>query len=181
MKRKYGDRSDWKRVLEREYAQSYLETDHFKGYVSLLKIAKVKEPLYVKYIDQNICLVNDGYIWLQQFPLGKQHSVTTMFDEKGQIVQWYIDICSLNGVSEDNVPWMDDLYLDIVVLPSGEVIQKDSDELDEALLHGTIDKALYNLARQEANLINSLIKDGSFTLLQLSEEHKDILLLKLQK
>lgn len=181
MKRKFGDRSDWKRVLKRDYAHSYLETDNFKGYLSLLKIAKVKEPLYVKYFDQNVCIVNDGYLWLQQFPFNKHHSVTTMFDEKGQIVQWYIDICSMNGVSEDNVPWMDDLFLDIVVLPSGEVIQKDSEELDEALLNGTIDNSLYNLARQEANLINSLIKDGSFTLLQLSEEHKDILLQMLQK
>lgn len=126
MKRKYGDRSDWKRVLDREYVQSYLETDNFKGYLSLLKITKVNEPLYVKYADQNICIVNDGYLWLQQFPSDKHHSVTTMFDEKGQIVQWYIDICDTNGVSEDNVPWMDDLFLDIVVLPSGEVIRKSS-------------------------------------------------------
>lgn len=181
LKRKYGDRSDWKRVLEREYAQSYLETDHFKGYVSLLKIAKVKEPLYVKYSDQTICIANDGYLWLQQFPCDKHHSVTTMFDEKGQIVQWYIDICYMNGVSEDNVPWMDDLFLDIVVLPSGEVIHKDSEELDEALLNGTIDKYLYHLARQEASRIHSLIQDKNFALLQLSKEHKDILLQRLQK
>ncbi|MEK3715675.1 DUF402 domain-containing protein [Paenibacillus sp. FSL R7-0333] len=181
MKRKYGDRSDWKRVLEREYVQSYLETDNFKGYLSLLKIAKVKEPLYVKYFDQKVCIVNDGYSWLQQFPLDKHHSVTTMFDEQGQIVQWYIDICYRNGVSEDNVPWMDDLFLDIVVLPSGAVIQKDSEELDEALLQGRIDSSLYNLARQEADFINSLIKDGKFTLLQLSEQHQDILLHMLQK
>jgi len=39
----------------------------------------------------------------------------------------------------------------------------------------------YNLARQEASIINSLIKDGSFTLLQLSKEHKNILLQMLQK
>jgi predicted RNA-binding protein associated with RNAse of E/G family len=181
LKRKYGDRSDWKRLLEREYAQSYVESDNFKGYLSLLKIGKVKEPLYVTYNDQDVCVVNDGFLWLQQFPLNKYHSVTTMFDEKGQIVQWYIDICYMNGVSEENVPWMDDLFLDIVVLPSGEVIQKDSEELDEALLNGTIEKSLYNLAIQEANLINSLIKEERFTLLQLSEEHKDILLQMLQK
>lgn len=181
LKRKYGDRSDWKRVLEREYAQSYVENDNFKGYLSLLKIGKVNEPLHVKYFEQDVCIVDDGYLWLQQFPLDKHHSVTTMFDEKGQIVQWYIDICYMNGVSKENVPWMDDLFLDIVVLPSGEVIQKDSEELDEALLIGTIEKSLYNLAKQEANSINSLIKEGRFTLLQLSEEHKDILLQMLQK
>ncbi|WP_245251305.1 hypothetical protein [Paenibacillus turicensis] len=58
-------------------------------------------------------------------------------------------------------------------MPSGDVIQKDSEELDEALLNGTIDETLYNLARKEADLINSLVA--------LSQEHKDILLQKLQK
>ncbi|WP_240620311.1 DUF402 domain-containing protein [Peribacillus acanthi] len=32
-------------------------------------------------------------MWLQQFPWGKNHSVTTMLDANGDIVQWYIDIC----------------------------------------------------------------------------------------
>lgn len=175
MKRKYGDRSDWKRVPEKEYVQLYLENIDFKGHITLLKLKKVTEPLYVNYYDQNICIGNDGYMWLQQFPCDKHHSVTTMFDEKGQIVQWYIDICYKNGVSEDNIPWMDDLFLDIIVLPTAEVIQKDSEELEEALLNGTIDKSLYNLAIQEASMINSLIKDKNFTLLQLSMDHKDIL------
>jgi uncharacterized protein len=49
LKRKFGDRSDWKRVLVREYAQSFIETDSFNGYITLLKIVKVADPLYVKY------------------------------------------------------------------------------------------------------------------------------------
>lgn len=36
---------------------------------------------------------------------------------------------------------MDDLFLDIVLLLSGEVFQKD-DELEEAFLNGIIDKSL---------------------------------------
>lgn len=30
-------------------------------------------------------------------------------------------------------PWMDDLFLDFIVLPSGGIIEKDADELEEAL------------------------------------------------
>jgi predicted RNA-binding protein associated with RNAse of E/G family len=120
LKRKYGDRSDWKRVLEREYAQSFLETETIKGHITLLKIVKAAEPLYVNYYDRSICIVEDGYLWLQQFPSDKHHSVTTMFDAKGEIVQWYIDICYMNGVSSDNVSWMDDLFLDIVVFLRGK-------------------------------------------------------------
>lgn len=181
LKRKYGDRSNWKRILEREYAQSYLETENFKGYITLLKIVKVAEPLYATYYGKSICIADDGYFWLQHFPNEKHHSVTTMFDAEGHIVQWYIDICAINGVTADNVPWMDDLFLDIVVLPTGEVVQKDITELEEALLGDIIDKDLYNLAWEESARLNDFIENGNFTLLKLSEDHKEFLIKMLQK
>lgn len=175
MKRKYGNRPNWKRILEREYAQTYLETDSFKGHISLLKMKKVKDPLYVNYANRTICIANEGYFWLQQFPYNKHHCVTTMFNDKGEIVQWYIDICYRNGVGKEGIPWMDDLFLDIIVLPTGEVIQKDLDELDEALLRGTINQSLYHLAKQEARKVNSLIVHKQFALLQLSHAHMELL------
>ncbi|MBO7748721.1 DUF402 domain-containing protein [Paenibacillus sp. MWE-103] len=179
LKRKYGDRSDWKRVLLREYAQSFIESDNFNGYVTLLRIVKVTDPLYVDYNGERICIVDDGYLWLQQFPSGRNHSVTTMFDSMGNIVQWYIDICSQNGVSDNNVPWMEDLFLDLIVLPSGEIINKDTDELEEAFNGGVINKALYDLARAESTKLSELIKRDEFALLKLSEEHKEFLSQKL--
>ena len=97
-----------------------------------------------------------------------------MFDANGNIVQWYIDVCLENGIDGD-IPWMDDLFLDIVLLPSGEVIQKDKDELDQALLSGIINKSIYNLACDEAKSITELINDSNFELLNLSNEHKGIL------
>jgi len=71
---------------------------------------------------------------LQEFPLHKKHSITTMFDNNGKIVQWYIDVCLVNGV-DNEIPYLDDFYLDIILLPSGEVIQKDADKLKETFLH----------------------------------------------
>jgi predicted RNA-binding protein associated with RNAse of E/G family len=180
LKRKYGDRSDWKRVIKRDYSQTFLDTKEFKGYITLLKIEQVKEPLSVKFGDEDICIVNDGYFWLQHFPLNEFHSLTTMFNNNGEIVQWYIDICCENGIDESNIPWMDDLFLDIVVLPSGEVFQKDSDELEEALSLGVIDKSLYKLAREEANRLNNLINSGGFDLFTLSVTHKELLLKKMK-
>lgn len=181
LKRRTGDRADWKRVLERGYSQSYVETETFRGYICLLKIIKVREPLYVTYHDENkFCIANDGYLWLQHISADEHYAVTTMFDDQGQIVQRYIDILYRNGVGEDGIPWVDDLFLDIVVLPSGEIIHKDLDELDEALRNGSIDHSLYNLAIEESTKLTSLIEDGSFTLLALAKEHKDFLLQKLQ-
>ncbi|MBA2939727.1 DUF402 domain-containing protein [Paenibacillus sp. CGMCC 1.16610] len=176
LKRKFGDRSDWKRVLVREYAQSFINSEYFNGYVTLIRTVKVSAPLYAEYNGVKICVVDDGYLWLQQFPSDHNHSVTTMFDSKGNIVQWYIDICLQNGVSENNVPWMEDLFLDVIVLPSGEIFNKDINELEEAFLNGTINKKMYDLAREESAILNDLIKRNEFTLIKLSKEHKELLL-----
>lgn len=61
LKRRYGNRSEWKRVTDREYVQSFIDTEIFKGYVTLLKINKVTAPLYVEYGDEKICIVDDDY------------------------------------------------------------------------------------------------------------------------
>lgn len=129
---------------------------------------------YLHYNKKSICIVDDGYMWLQQFPLDKKHSVTTMFDANGEIVQWYIDICLCNGIENDR-PWMDDLFLDIVFLPSGEIVVKDADELEEALVNGRINKHLYNLAWDELNKLKILISENRFELIKLSKVHQNIL------
>ncbi|MBK3496476.1 DUF402 domain-containing protein [Viridibacillus sp. YIM B01967] len=172
IKRRYGDRSDWGRVLQRKYAQSYIDSKEFKGYLSLLSVEKVSDPLWITYNEQRICIVDDGYMWLQQFPQNKNHTVTTMFDSEGNIVQWYIDVCLECGI-EKGIPWVDDLFLDIVLLPSGEIIHKDIDEIEEALTDGTINQEMYDLAWKEFNHVTELIKKGDFKLIQLSIEHKE--------
>ena len=173
VKRKYGDRSNWPRVLKRDYQQTFQEDENFRGYITLLSFKKITEPLKVKNGEKEVCLLNSGYSWLQQFPLGKNHCVTTMFNEKGKIVQWYIDICYDIG-TEKCIPWMDDLYLDIVVMPSGEVILMDEDELDEALATGVINKSMYEVAWKEAREIMNLIQQRKFELINQSKAHKEI-------
>jgi predicted RNA-binding protein associated with RNAse of E/G family len=173
LKRKFADRSEWKRILDRAYVQTYMDTSDFKGYITLLHLKKVAAPLTVHYGEQNYCIADDGYYWLQHFPDDSKHSVTTMFDNKGEIVQWYIDICLQTGF--DQVPWLDDLFLDLIVFPSGKVFQKDIDELDEALNKGVINDHLYNKAWTEANHLLTLLKNKNFPLLSLSVKHKIIL------
>lgn len=97
-----------------------------------------------------------------------------MFNANGDKVQWYIDICLCNGI-ENDIPWMDDLFLDIVLLPSGEIIEKDADELEDALTAGIIDKPLYDLAWNEVKNLKSLISSGNFDLIKLSNRHKELL------
>lgn len=175
IKRKYADRSGWKRITKRDFTQSVLDSPEFKGIVTLLFMDQVSEPLFVNYDGKDICIVDDGYCWVQHFPTEKRFSLTTMFNANGEIVQWYIDICDRNGI-ENNIPWLDDLFLDIVVLPSGEVIQLDADELEDALADGIIDQHLYNSAYFEAERILRLIETKKFLLMNLAKEHRELLL-----
>lgn len=172
LKRRYGDRADWIRVSQREFKQGFFEEDGFRGYVTSLKVNKVTEPLFFQYEDKKVCIVNDGFTWLQHFPEGKRHSVTTMFNSQGEVVQWYIDICLRNGV-ENNRPYWDDLFLDIIIMPTGEIYYKDHDELEEALLTGVINEELYNIAITEAKQIKKLIESNEFELFQLTKNHKE--------
>lgn len=177
LKRKYGNRPNWQRVLKSDYRQIYHSDKDFKGYITLLNINEVREPLIVKNARNEVCIVNNGYSWLQHFPIGMKHSVTTMFDDKGEIVQWYIDICNEIGI-EDNIPWMDDLYLDIVVFPTGEVVLLDEDELDEALQRGIINQVMYDLAWKETRVITDLIHLGKFNLINLARVHEGMVKVK---
>ncbi|MDQ0879213.1 hypothetical protein [Peribacillus sp. V2I11] len=70
---------------------------------------------------------------------------------------------------------MDNLFLEIILLPSGEVIQKDADEHEEAFFNGIIDKSLYDSAWDEVNIITKLINNRSFELLDLSHYHMEFL------
>ncbi|SFM18499.1 hypothetical protein SAMN03159341_11988 [Paenibacillus sp. 1_12] len=133
MKRKCADRPDWLRILEKEYKQLYVNDDSYRGYITYLHLRKVREPLLVTYDTKDICIVDDGFKWLMYFPQESGYSVTTTFDSHGNIVQWYFDIIKNQGLTNEGIPYIDDLYLDLVLLPDGTLYVLDEDELGEAL------------------------------------------------
>ncbi|MCX6045303.1 MAG: DUF402 domain-containing protein [Chloroflexi bacterium] len=170
MKRKFSDRASWPRVLARRFTVEYVDTAEFCGYVSLLCLDQVREPLWARKSSQPVCIADTGYAWLQHFPAHQHHTVTTMFDAQGAIVQWYIDICKQQGLTEAGVPWFDDLYLDIIVLPSGTIEIFDADELDQALEANIITQADHHAAWAEVNRLVALLPHN-FPLLHLSTSH----------
>jgi predicted RNA-binding protein associated with RNAse of E/G family len=171
MKRRFADRSDWKRVRERKFDVVYIQSPAFTGYVTRLLLRQVSEPFYAEIMGRSYCLADTNFCWLQHFPEGTNYTLTTMFDGTGAVVQWYIDICGSRGVGDDGIPWFDDLYLDIVVLPSRKAVLLDSEELDVALAKGEIDGAQYDLARREAQMLLQEIASGRMALLDLSVRH----------
>jgi predicted RNA-binding protein associated with RNAse of E/G family len=172
MKRKYADRPDWKRVTERNFQVQYINTTDYCGYISLFEITKVNEPLIVEYNRKNYCVADSNYLWLQHFPNESNYVLTTVFDPNDKVVQWYIDICHEKGITGNGIPWFDDLYLDIVMLPDGTIIELDMDELNEAYNNQIITESQFNLAIKENNRISELLMENKLKLLELSIGHK---------
>lgn len=177
MKRKRADRGDgWKRISKHRFVLQASEIETFQGHASLIYFDEVREPLWVPYAGQSICIVDDGYSWLQLFPQGARHAATVMFNAQGEIVQWYIDICKRIFVDEQGVLWYEDLYLDIIFLPGDKIELIDVDELDEALEQGIISDDEYNLAWNEASALLTRLEEQRFPLVPLAEQYRASLL-----
>lgn len=173
MKRKFGDRANWRRVTQRKFASRYVEDQYFTGYVTLYTIQALREPLWKTYGKHTFRIADKGYSWLQYYPKGTNYIITAMFDDKSEVVEWYIDVCKNQGVTDQGVPWFDDLYLDIVVLRNGEVFLLDQDELDDALTRRVISERDYELAMKTAQEVLHQIDAHIFPYFLMSITHAD--------
>lgn len=140
--RKYADKLKWKKAVKKDYRSIYIEDKQFIGYAAGIKFLEIEGPMKRKYFGKDLTLIDRNYIWLELFPLDKKHCITAKYNDKREIVKWYIDIVS--GVGLDRgVPYMEDMYLDLDLLPSGEMEILDEDELEEAYRDGKIDEKTY--------------------------------------
>jgi|GEM_PF-5728398 len=74
MKRKYGDRRDWPRVID----SSDEEREHPGGLPSLVTISAVRTPLWVTSCGERVCVVDAGFAWLTHYPRGASCSGTSI-------------------------------------------------------------------------------------------------------
>jgi uncharacterized protein len=169
MKRKRADRIDWERITKKRFAMTHIDDGAFKGYVSLFCIDEVNAPLF-RYQTR---LADKGYRWLQHFPDGAQYAVTSIFNERDEVVRWYIDICNRHYLDMDGVLFYEDLYLDVDVAPDGSATLLDVDELDEALHAGLVSSLEYEIAWREAEKLMHAIENNMFPLLWQSAEHEE--------
>ena len=150
MKRRYADARQDIHLLEKSIKTVKIKNDFFDGYASLLNIIKVDKKACVDI--ENRCIFDNNYTWLEIYPMDKNYCITVMYDEKGIIKEWYFDIVVANGI-EDGVPYEDDLYLDVVIVPDGRIHILDEDELKDALDNNIINKKQFKLAYNTSNYI----------------------------
>ncbi len=155
LKRKYLSRRDWSRITRRAAAFAPLSQGSLCGAASLLHTIEVTAPLVKTYPGHPpITIVEAGGYWLQVAPRGENWWLTAMFDRDRNTLQYYFDITAHNHIDGEN-SYMEDLFLDVVVLPDGSAVLLDEDELAGALAAGVVSRSDGELAKRVALEIQS--------------------------
>jgi predicted RNA-binding protein associated with RNAse of E/G family len=146
-----------------------VEDEHMKGYASFIKIDEVTRPYIV---GDDTCIADNGYSTLTFLPDGENYCIEAIYDNYNKIVEWYIDITRINAVDEDGHPYFDDLYLDVVLLPDGQILTFDEDEIKSAFDSGKITNEDFEMAY---DVLEKLKKNNI-----LNVKHMEMLFLKVQ-
>ena len=134
-----------------------IDNSEYTGYVSLLNILEINQPLLIKLLEKEFYLYGNGYFELCYLPDNENWQVYGIYDNYGKIIEWYFDITRKNTIDEYHGPYCEDLYLDIVLMPDGKSIILDEDELLTAYKNGNITKEEYDMAYI---VKDNLIKNG---------------------
>ena len=137
-----------------------IQESYFKGHVVFLKLQNIEKPLIVYNGEENICIRDNGYEWLEVYPSDGKYAITIMYDDKGNLIEWYFDISKKVGV-ENGIPFEDDLYLDMIITPNGKKIIIDEDELlgardDGIITQEDVDSAYKTLKELEDKYANNI-------------------------
>ena len=157
IKRKYLNGGHWNWIDS--YTSKIIRIDDIiSGYLSLIKVDKVKYRLVVDYEDSSVCLFDDGYKCLIFLPDNEKWCVSAIYNIKNEIVEWYFDMTKQNSIDDQGNPFYDDLFLDIAVSPDFKTKILDEDELKEALDENIITDDDYKMAYETCyKLINEVI------------------------
>lgn len=129
-----------------------------------------KEVINKITIPNGKCILDNGYKWIEFYDYNSKIKLTAIYDENSQIVEWYFDIARSIG-KENNVPYEDDLYLDVVVTPIGEIILLDEDELQTAYNRLEVTKKDYDMAYNEAYQLMKKLENNKDKLEQFTNKY----------
>lgn len=146
MKRSRLSYDEWKCIKAKKISGQTIDTDVFKGYIGLIEIEEVSEKQIWKFNGEDIVVCDKGLKWLSILPQNDYYCITAMMNEKNDILLWYIDMIAAQGTDVDGIPYIDDLYLDLVVYPDGTIVVDDMDELEDALAKNDITQEQFDLA-----------------------------------
>lgn len=168
MKHKRFDFLHWHRIQQGTGEQTILNLP--EGTLTDFQAESVLKPLRVSCCGEGRLILDTGYRWINFAPSNKNHALMVQINEKGVPQQLYVDICDGHGLDPDGIPYVNDLYLDVIalceVLPNGQWQVTDTEiidqhELEEALQEGKVTQAQYDFAWAEAREVEAALRAGS--------------------
>ena len=169
LKKRYATNpNDMKIVREGSLKIKKFNNADFKGDIALIEFNKMYEPYVIE--GTNSYMANDNYKWLEFYDYDKKYRLTAMYNEKEEIVEWYFDIARIISKDKEG-PYEDDLYLDIVVTPSGDIILLDEDELKAAFKRKEMTKEEYDEAYKIANDLVEKLKNNKDKLQEYTDKY----------
>ncbi len=159
MKTKYLDKRGWRRLLQSDYHEKIIQYEGEKILTGIIEIRKVRSPLTVPILNQTVLVCDDGFRWLQILPQNRNYSLTVMYDEHGQAVQYYFDI-NIKHFLEPGKARRVDVYLDVLALPDGRYELVDEFDIRRAKKRGEVSKKQFDFAYRVADeVMGGLEKD----------------------
>ncbi|MBR0491828.1 MAG: GNAT family N-acetyltransferase [Clostridia bacterium] len=166
LKKRYADRFVGNRA-NADLRIISISDDYFSGDIYFYKFIDVKDKIL---IPNGKCIMDNNYKWLEFYDYSSKVKLTAIYDENSDIIEWYFDIAREIG-KDNGIPYEDDLYLDVVVTPSGDVILLDEDELKQAYDRKELTKEEYENAYKEAEQLINKLKNNKDKLKEYTDKY----------
>ena len=154
MKRKRFGAYRWSSILRKRYKQQVFASDDFRGIVGLLYIDESTQDTFWELMGMPVEVCGKGMKWLQLMPEECNYVITAMISPENMINLFYIDMIGGGGLDEeDQIAYFDDLFLDLIIHPSGIFHVDDRNELEHAYAQGEITKELYESALNTCEML----------------------------
>lgn len=167
LKKRYADRYVGGKSQNTVYKIKQIASDEFTGDVCYYHFKDVVDRII---IPNGKCIIDNEYKWVEFYNYESKVKLTAIYNENNEIVEWYFDIARKIG-KENDVPYEDDLYLDVVVTPTGEVILLDEEELKAAFDRFEVNKEDYNMANNEARKLIKKLENNKDKLEQFTNKY----------
>ena len=167
LKKRYADRHVGNKANKTILKSISVEDDFFKGDIYFYNFIDVKDKIL---IPNGKCIIDNNYKWLEFYDYSSRIKLTAIYDENNEIIEWYFDIAREIG-KDNGIPYEDDMYLDVVVTPSGDVILLDEDELKEALERKEMTKDEYDEAYKIAYDLMEKLKNNKDKLQEYTDKY----------
>lgn len=144
-----------------------IKDEYFCGDIYFYNFIEVKDKMLT---PNGKCIMDNNYKWLEFYNYSSKVKLTAFYDKNNEIIEWYFDIAREIG-KDNGIPYEDDLYLDVVVTPSGEVVLLDEDELKEAYNKREMTREEFENAYKEAEQLMNKLKNNKDKLNEYTDKY----------